>query len=127
MSEGGPQGETGKAGNPVKPSRDLTPLVPWLLAVLSGIMVGGSFPPWEHRWLTWFPWMALAPLCWALWMLPRPASSNAKAWARHCFLLGWLSGTISFLISLQWITTVTSPGWIALSLIIGLYLSLIHI
>ena len=121
MSEGGPQGETGKAGNPVKPSRDLTPLVPWLLAVLSGIMVGGSFPPWEHRWLTWLPWMALAPLCWALWMLPRPASSNAKAWARHCFLLGWLSGTISFLISLQWITTVTSPGWIALSLIIGLY------
>jgi apolipoprotein N-acyltransferase len=122
MSQGRDQESRAKLG---KPPRDLTTLVstiswlPWFLALLSGLMVGGSFPPWEHRWLTWMPWLALAPLCCALWLLPRPDSS--RAWARHCFLLGWLGGTVSFLISLQWITTVTAPGWVALSLIVGLY------
>jgi apolipoprotein N-acyltransferase len=43
------------------------------------------------------------------------------AWGARSFLLGWLTGAVSFLISLFWITTVTVPGWIALSLIVGLY------
>jgi hypothetical protein len=59
-------------------------------------------------------------------MLPRPERGGEKgrkrkSWARHCFLLGWLGGTVSFLISLHWIITVTIPGWVALCLIIGLY------
>jgi apolipoprotein N-acyltransferase len=42
-------------------------------------------------------------------------------WSRKAFLLGWLTGSISFLISLHWITTVTSAGWVALSLVVGAY------
>jgi apolipoprotein N-acyltransferase len=93
--------------------------MPWILALVSGILTGLCFPPWENRWLSWLPWVSLAPLCWALWMLPRP--SSAMAWGARSFLLGWLTGAVSFLISLFWITTVTVPGWIALSLIVGLY------
>ena len=93
--------------------------LPWGLAVLSGVMVGGCFPPWDSHALTWLPWVALAPLCWALWMLPRP--SSLKEWSRQAFLLGWLTGTLSFLISLFWITTVTSAGWVALSMVVGIY------
>ena len=100
-------------------SSPLEQALPWLLALLSGILLGACFPPLEYRWLSWLPWVALAPLCWALWMLPRPAST--KAWAKKAFLLGWLAGTLSFLISFLWITTVTGPGWILLCLIIGLY------
>lgn len=94
-------------------------LLPWGLALLSGFMIGGCFPPLDHRWLSWLPWVALAPLCWALWILPRPPA--AKAWAARSFLLAWLTGTVSFLISLHWITTVTWAGWILLSLVVGLY------
>ena len=97
----------------------LPPVPSLLLAILSGIMVGCCFPPCDLPWLTWLPWVALAPLCWALWMMPRVEVPTL--WWRHAFLLGWTSGTIAFLISLHWITTVTIPGWIALCLIIGLY------
>ena len=92
---------------------------PWALALLSGVMIGASFPPWEHRFLAWLPWVSLAPLCWALWMLPRPGVW--QQWSRHAFLLGWLTGTVSFLICLFWITTVTWLGWVLLSLVVGLY------
>ena len=107
------------AGNPSASRKWLPPLRPLLLALLSGVMVGCCFPPCDFPWLTWLPWVALSPLCWALWMLPR--AGDVGLWARHAFLLGWLSGTASFLISLHWITTVTIPGWVALCLIIGLY------
>ena len=92
---------------------------PWALALLSGVLLGACFPPWEQHWLAWLPWVSLAPLCWALWMLPRPDS--LKQWSRHAFLLGWLTGTVSFLVSLFWITTVTWLGWVLLSLVVGLY------
>ena len=93
--------------------------LPWALALLSGVMVGCCFPPFDNKWLGWLPWVALAPLCWALWILPRP--DHAKEWARRAFLLGWVTGTVGFLFSLFWITTVTVPGWIVLSLVVGLY------
>ena len=107
------------AGKPSASRKWLPPLPPLLLALFSGVMIGCCFPPCDFPWLTWLPWVALAPLCWALWILPR--TGDAGLWARHAFLLGWISGTISFLISLHWITTVTIPGWVALCLIIGLY------
>ena len=94
----------------------LSKLLPWMLALLSGVLLGACFPPWDQHWL---PWVSLAPLCWALLMLPRPDS--LKQWSRHAFLLGWLTGTVSFLLSLFWITTVTWPGWVLLSLVVGLY------
>jgi apolipoprotein N-acyltransferase len=52
-------------------------------------------------------------------MLPLPGSPRARALGG--FLLGWLAGTVSFLICLFWITTVTVIGWIALCLVLGLY------
>ena len=115
-----PQREEKAAGfTEVPPPKSVTAFLPWALALLSGVFVGGCFPPWERPWLSWLPWVALAPLCWALWMLPR--SGREGAWALHSFLLGWLTGTASFLISLFWITTVTWAGWVALCLIVGLY------
>jgi len=92
---------------------------PWMLALISGLLVGLCFPPFEYPHLSWLPWVALAPLCWALWVSIRPDSP--RFWARQAFLLGWLCGTVSFLISLFWITTVTGLGWILLSLVVGLY------
>jgi apolipoprotein N-acyltransferase len=100
-------------------SAPLRRLLPWALASLSGLLVGFSFPPFDFPHLSWLPWVALAPLCWALWVSPRPASPGLRV--RHDFLLGWLCGSISFLISLFWITTVTGLGWILLSLVVGLY------
>ncbi len=93
--------------------------LPWLLAMLSGLMIGACFPPLEHRWFACLPWIALAPLCWAIWMLPRPDS--LKKWALRSFLLGWISGTLSFLITFFWITTVTGLGWVLLCCVIGIY------
>ena len=103
----------------IQPQRPLLTWLPWGLALLSGLLVGGCFPPFEFGGLSWLPWVALAPLCWALWISPRPASP--RLWARQAFLLGWLCGTVSFLISLFWITTVTGLGWILLSLVVGVY------
>ncbi len=97
----------------------LKPFIPWGLALLSGIMTGGCFPPWDHRFTEWLPWVALAPLCWAVLISPQPACLRARA--ARSFLLGWITGFVSFLISLHWITTVTWPGWIALSLVVGCY------
>ncbi len=94
-------------------------IIPWALALLSGLLLGGCFPPFDTHGLSWLPWVALAPLCWALWMLPLPLSSRERA--RHSFLLGWFCGTVSFLISLHWIITVTVLGWVLLSLVVGLY------
>jgi len=100
---------------PGLPSR----VLPWVLATVSGLLVGICFPPFEFPHLSWLPWVALAPLCWSLWILPCSAAPGRRA--RHCFLLGWLCGSVSFLISLFWITTVTGLGWILLSLVVGLY------
>ena len=94
-------------------------VLPWMLALTSGLLVGICFPPFEYPHLSWLPWVALAPLCWALWVSPRTAPP--RLWARRAFLLGWLCGTVSFLISLFWITTVTVLGWILLSIVVGLY------
>lgn len=95
------------------------PWFPWVLALISGVLLGVCFPPCEQHWCSWLPWVALAPLCWALWISPRPDS--LRPWARDAFLLGWLTGTVSFLVSLFWITTVTKLGWVLLSLVVGLY------
>lgn len=93
--------------------------LPWALALLSGILLGICAPPFHASETGLIPWLALGPLCWALWILPRPES--LRAWSRRAFLLGWLTGTVSFLISLYWITTVTGLGWVLLSLVVGLY------
>ena len=93
--------------------------LPWVLALSSGAMTGCCFASVSERILAWLPWVALAPICWALWMLPLPEKSGRRA--RHCFLLGWVAGMTGFLVSLFWITTVTVAGWIALCAILGIY------
>jgi apolipoprotein N-acyltransferase len=103
----------------LRKSYPLHQLLPWLLALISGVLLGICLPPFELRWFSWLPWVALAPLCWALWICQRPNST--ALWAKKAFLLGWLTGTTSFLITLFWITTVTIPGWVLLSLVVGLY------
>ncbi len=104
---------------PMGRTQALLRAIPWALSLLSGLLVGGCFPPFDTHGLSWLPWVALTPLCWALWMLPAPQSAGKQAW--RSFLLGWLCGTVSFLVSLFWITTVTVLGWILLSLVVGLY------
>ena len=101
-----------------KPFR-VVALLPWALALFSGLLTGSCFTSLPERILSWLPWVALAPLCWAVWMLPLPAKTSLHV--RHCFLLGLVAGTIGFLISLFWITTVTVAGWIALCVILGIY------
>jgi apolipoprotein N-acyltransferase len=108
MSEHGP--ENGRL-----PGR----LWPIVLALLTGVLTGCSLASLPERILSWLPWIALAPLCWALWILPLPGRADHRT--RHCFLLGWISGTAGFLISLFWITTVTVAGWVALCAILGIY------
>jgi apolipoprotein N-acyltransferase len=104
------------------PSRRTSPILPWILALLSGVLTGSCFLPLPPRFPEWLPWVALAPLCWALWMLPLPAGEK-KGWPliRRCFGLGWVAGTAGFLLSLHWITTVTVAGWIALCAYLGLF------
>jgi apolipoprotein N-acyltransferase len=106
-----PAGERGTA-------RRIEPFLPWILALLSGVLTGACFLLPGHG-ATWLPLVALAPLCWALWMLPLPQGRGARV--RYCLALGWTAGMAGFLVSLEWITTVTVAGWIALCAILGLY------
>jgi apolipoprotein N-acyltransferase len=106
----------GVGGHPLRPERFL----PWLLAVSAGILTGWCFILPESRGVAAvFPWISLAPLCLALWVLPLPSRGGAQI--RRCFGLGWLSGMTGFLISLHWITTVTFAGWVALCAILAVY------
>ena len=104
---------------PARPVSIILKMLPWLLALVSGMMTGACFPPLDQHVTTCFPWISLAPLCWSLWMLPLPA--NSSSWWWRALLLGWVAGGTSFLISLFWITTVTGLGWVLLSLVVGLY------
>ena len=98
-------------------SHPLRFLSAWFPAVASGVLAGCSFG--IASGLAWLPWVALAPLCWSLWIHPLPGSPQGRA--LRCFLLGWVAGTVSFLISLFWITTVTVLGWILLCAVLGVY------
>ncbi len=80
---------------------------PWLLAILSGLLLFTAFPP-----LEWAPaaWTALVPLLWA-------AASVAPGKA---FRLGLLAGLVFWWASIAWLARVSWPGW----LILGAYCAL---
>jgi apolipoprotein N-acyltransferase len=99
--------------------RPTAALLPWALALLSGVMAGCCFVPLPGGLLSCLPWIALIPLCWSIWIMPLPESPGRRA--RQSFLLGWVAGMSGFLISLHWITTVTVAGWIALCAILAVY------
>ena len=93
------------------------------LALLSGLLLWLSFPnvfALEFQtWPGWIAWVALVPLCWALWLQP----------AGCAFRLAWLSGTVFFILSFSWLTNVRPmgpaayPAWFALALWCGVFVA----
>ncbi|MBB5350604.1 apolipoprotein N-acyltransferase [Haloferula luteola] len=87
---------------------------PWLrlvAAVASGAGSALVLPPYDGGGLVW---VALLPALLALWSL-----EGRRGWKG--FGLGWLMGFSSFLISLHWLTEVSSAGWVALSTYLALF------
>ena len=93
--------------------RAVKKLWPWLCALLSGVLLGLSYPPASFGGLVW---LALVPLSCAVWF-----SHPAPPPAWRSFQLGFATGAVYFLSSLHWLTTVTVAGWIALALYLATY------
>lgn len=87
---------------------------PWGCALLSGLLLALSLLPLGLGGLSW---VALVPLICALWF--GEPWAKGEDWRR--FLLGYAAGLGYFLGSLNWITTVTVAGWIALCLYLAIY------
>jgi apolipoprotein N-acyltransferase len=80
-------------------------------AIVSGLLLTGAFHPWNQAWLAWlFP----IPLLVVLRVAPAPGR-------RWVFGVGWLAGLVHFSTSLFWVTEVTVPGWVALSVLMACY------
>lgn len=77
-------------------------------ALASGLLLAAAFPP-----LEWSD-AALAAL------VPLLLAARYSA-PRTAFKLGFLAGTVFWLFSLYWLTRVTVPGWLGLSLYCALY------
>ncbi len=86
-------------------------LWPWLAAIISGLLLAASFPPLEWGGAAW---VALVPLLLAL----------KSAGSRRAFLLGFAAATVFWLCSIHWLTHVTVPGWVGLSLYCAAYTGL---
>ena len=87
---------------------------PWLLAVLSGLLLVLCYAPFGFGNLSW---VALAPLIAGVWF-------SETAGRREILRLGGLGfvfGMFYFGGSLAWLATLTIPGWILLSLYLALY------
>jgi len=86
----------------------------WIFAFLSGAAMALCFAP-----VAWgdLCWVALVPLVCAAW-LPEPPAR----WARLRLAgLGFVFGCVYFGGSLFWLTTLTVPGWVALTLYLSVY------
>lgn len=89
-------------------------LPPELLSIITGILFTISFPPFDLSFLAWFAWIPL-------WI-----GLERSGW-RHGFRLGYLSGLIFTLGSLNWIANNSGTSFlVAASSMIGsvLYLSI---
>ena len=87
---------------------------PWVLALSSGVALALCYAP-----VGWgdLCWLALAPLLCAAWLCkPAPRWNPVRL-----FFLGFLFGCAYFGGSLFWLTTLTFPGWVALSLYLSIY------
>ena len=88
--------------------------VPQSLAVLSGVLLALSFPPFNLSFLAWFAW------------LPLWAAIEQSHW-KQGFRLGYITGLIYTLGTLNWIANNSGTSiWVATSSMVGsvLYLSL---
>jgi apolipoprotein N-acyltransferase len=81
-------------------------------AVGSGLLVAALFPPFNAAAMVW---MALVPLLAALWSL------DGKRAAWRGFLLGWLAGTVGFVVQFSWLAVVSPIGVVVLPLYLGLF------
>ena len=105
QSTGGP-----REGERPPPRRSLSlTLRPYLLAVLSALLLTLAFPPMEISWVAY-----LAPVPFLIMSLrtPRP---------RTVFLAGWLGGLVFFAFNMYWFWPITKAGAIALIPYLGLY------
>jgi len=82
--------------------------LPWVAALASGAALALAFIPFEWSALAW---VALIPLLLGL----------EKARPRRAFALGFCALSLYWLVTIFWLTRVTVPGWILLSLYCGLY------
>ena len=102
-----------KAGRPdatvAEPVRTPRQATPYLLALLSAMLLSLAFPPAEIAWLAY---LAPVPL---LVMAVRTRSP------RHVFLAGWLGGTVFFGLNLHWVRPITWAGYFALIPYMGFY------
>ncbi len=87
-------------------------LVMLVLAVVSGLLVAGLFPPFE---LSTVVWVALVPLLVALWQ-----TAGRRAGLKG-FGIGWLGGTVSCLVQFWWLAEVSTLGAVLLPVYLGLY------
>jgi len=83
-------------------------ILPIAAAVLSGILMFLSFPPFE---IAFLGWVALIPLTIAC----------AGAAPRRAAFLGWLAGAVFFLGTLYWLRHVSWLGFVALAFYCALY------
>ncbi|HUX16583.1 MAG TPA: apolipoprotein N-acyltransferase [Phycisphaerae bacterium] len=96
-----------------KPLRVSTAAQPFLLAILSALLLTLAFPPTEISWLAY-----LAPV-------PLLVMAVATAPRRHVFRAAWLGGLVFFGWNIWWIWPISLPGtaagWAALVAYLGLY------
>lgn len=88
---------------------------PAVYAVFSGIFLFLSYPPF---YLGFLAWIALLPL---LFVLSR-ATSRAQA-----FQLGFITGLVFFIISIEWFRYVTGIGWMLAAGIEALFIALFSV
>ena len=86
----------------------------WILAFLSGVALALCYAP-----VAWgdLCWVALVPLICAVWLIEPTARWNLPRLAG----LGFVFGCAYFGGSLFWLTTLTVPGWVALTLYLSIY------
>ncbi|MFZ4116223.1 MAG: apolipoprotein N-acyltransferase [Chthoniobacterales bacterium] len=97
----------------------LKTFLPWLLALLTGIAMSCTFPPYDRPGLAWVPFVAVAPLAGVLLFSPLPASFGKRLGVT--FLLGFFSGSVFFLLTLEWVRCVAWEGLVTLPFYLALY------
>ena len=88
---------------------------PWLLALLSGVMLAMCHSPFD---LPVMVWLGLVPLLIAVW------AGGGKRRKRFGFGAGYLAGLSFWLINLKWLSEVGDLGWYAVSFFLALYFAL---
>lgn len=97
-------------------------VVPWFLALVTGIAMSCTFPPYDREVFAWVPFVAFLPLMSALFFSPLPTSFLRRL--RFTFFLSFFAGSIFFLLTLEWITTVAWEGLVTLPFYLALYMGL---